>query len=285
MPDSPDGDTAGGPDGGLPDEARRAALLTAYDAQLRGAAEVQGSTGWDRSGPLWRGLFPDSGFVSYDSLEDLGSTEAVDALVGETVAFFAAHPEVSEFEWKTRGHDWPPDLDRILRAHGLEPEEVETVMVGEASSLAVDVDLPDAVSVRRVDHLPAPEREAVVREASAMQREVFGGGPSGDQVLDRLTRMGEAETFWVAEADGRVVSAGRLDEVEGTDFAGLWGGATLPKWRGHGIYRALTAARARYALSRGVGYLHSDCSPMSRPILERSGLVAVTTTTPYLWKR
>lgn len=269
----------------MPDADLSATLLATYDAQLRGAAEVQGSTRWDRSGPLWRGLFPDSGFVSYESLESLGSVEAVDALVGETVAYFAAVPEVTELEWKTRGHDWPPDLDPVLRAHGFEPEEVETVMVGEASSLAVEVLLPAGLAVRRVDDLPEPERERVIREASAMQREVFGGGPDGGQVLDRLARMGEAETFWVAEAEGRVVSAGRLDEVEDTEFAGLWGGATLPAWRGHGIYRALTAARARYALSRGVRYLHSDCSAMSRPILERSGLVAVTTTTPYLWKR
>jgi hypothetical protein len=34
-----------------------------------------------------------------------------------------------------------------------------------------------------------------------------------------------------------------------------------------------------------VFYLHSDSSPMSRPILERSGLIAVSTTTPYNWRR
>jgi GNAT superfamily N-acetyltransferase len=125
----------------------------------------------------------------------------------------------------------------------------------------------------------------VIREAATMQREVFGAGSSGDEVLERLDRMEGRETFWVAEADGKVVSAGRLNRVEGTEFAGLWGGATLPEWRGKGIYRALTAARARFAMAEGVRYIHSDCSPMSRPILERSGLVAVTTTTPYLWKR
>jgi GNAT superfamily N-acetyltransferase len=118
-----------------------------------------------------------------------------------------------------------------------------------------------------------------------MQRAVFGDGPSAAEVLDRLDRMAGLETFWVAEADGRVVSAGRLALVEGTEFAGLWGGATLEEWRGRGIYRALTAARARAALAQGVRYMHSDCSAMSRPILERSGLVAVTTTTPYVWHR
>lgn len=266
-----------------PELSEQQALLAAYDAQLRGSAEVQGADSWDRSGPLWRALFTDGAFVSYETLEGLGSVEAVDALIGETVAFMQALPRVAEFEWKTRGHDWPPELDGLLRAHGFEPDEVETVMVGAADKLAVDVDLPDGLTVRRVDDLP--DRETVVREAAQMQRDVFGSGPSGDEVLARLDRMNGQETFWVAEADGRVVSAGRLNRVEGTEFAGLWGGATLPEWRGKGIYRALTSARARHALSEGVRYIHSDCSAMSRPILERSGLVAVTTTTPYVWRR
>jgi hypothetical protein len=257
-----------------------ATLLAAYDAQLRGAAEVAGSLRWDRSGPLWRAVFATSGFVSY---ETLAGVDDLDALLDETVAFFAGIPQVEEFEWKTRGHDRPADLGARLEAHGLEPEEVETVMVGEARSLAVDVDLPRGVVVRRVDDLP--ERDAIVTEAAEVQRAVFGGGPTAPEVLERLDRMGGLETFWVAEADGAVVSAGRLTRVEGTDFAGLWGGATLREWRGRGIYRALTAARARAALADGVRYLHSDCSAMSRPILERSGLVAVTTSTPYVWHR
>src|SRR3954463_576311 len=168
-----------------PDPTQTPALLAAYDAQLRGISEVQGSVSWDRSGPLWRGLFSDGAFVSYESLEDLGSVEAVDSLIGETVAYFAELPQVKEFEWKTRGHDWPPDLDRLLRAHGLEPEEVETVMVGEVARLAVDVDLPGGLAVRRVDDLPEPERERVIREATQMQYGGFGSGPSGDQVLAR----------------------------------------------------------------------------------------------------
>jgi hypothetical protein len=268
------------PDGSRATDEERAALRAAYDAQLRGAAEVQGAESRDHVGPLWRALFSDGAFVSYESLEGV---DDVDALIAETVAYFAAFPQVKEFEWKTRGHDWPPDLDTRLRAHGLEPDEVETVMVGQASHLAVDVELPAGITVRRVDDLP--ERTAVIRAASDMQRAVFGTGHTGDDALARLDRMEGRETFWVAEADGQVVSAGRLNRVEGTEFAGLWGGATLPEWRGRGIYRALTAARARFALSEGVRYINSDCTAMSRPILERSGLVAVTTTTPYVWRR
>jgi hypothetical protein len=273
--------------GSLATDEERATLLAAYDAQLRGEAEVQGAVSWDRSGPLWRALFQREGFVSYESLEGLGSLEAVDNLIAETVAFFAGNAEIERFEWKTRGHDWPPDLDERLRAQGLEAEEVETVMVGEASHLAVDVELPEGVTVRRVDQLP--EREAIVTEASDVAAKIFGDGPSGAEMLDRLDRMNGLEQFWVAEAatDGgsHVVCSGRLALVAGTEFAGVWGGSTLPEWRGKGIYRALTAARARAALAEGVRYINSDCTVMSRPILERSGLVAVTTSTPYVWSR
>jgi GNAT superfamily N-acetyltransferase len=275
------------PDSSEATDEQRAALLAAYDEQLRGAAEVQGAVSSDRSGPLWRCLFNRGGFVSYESLESLGTVEAIDSLIAETVEYFSSHPQVEEFEWKTRGHDWPPDLDERLRAHGLEPDEVETVMVGEASHLAVDVELPEGVSVRRVDQLP--EREAIVTEASEVAVRIFGDGPSGAEMLDRLDRMDGMEEFWVAEAgtdDGRhVICSGRLARVAGTEFAGIWGGSTLPEWRGQGIYRALTAARARAALDEGVRYINSDCTVMSRPILERSGLVAVTTSTPYVWRR
>jgi hypothetical protein len=259
---------------------RAAELLAAYDAQLRGEAEVAGATSSDRAGPLHRAAFGRSGFVSYESLDGV---DDVDRLIAETVAHFAAIPEVEEFEWKTRGHDWPADLGERLRRARLVAEEPETVMVGEAAALAVDVDLPPGVTVRRVDQLP--ERESVVAAAARLQRDVFGGGPGAEEVLERLDRSGGLEEFWVVEADGDVVCAGRLQRVAGTQFAGLWGGVCAPGWRGRGLYRALTSARARSALGQGVHYLHSDCTVMSRPILERSGLVAVTTTTPYLWRR
>src|SRR4249920_3027247 len=73
-----------------------------------------------------------------------------------------------------------------------------------------------------------------------------------------------------------------LEPVPATEFAGIWGGATVPEWRGRGIYRALTAARARSALVLGKRLIHSDSTEDSRPILERTGLVN-STTTPYLW--
>jgi hypothetical protein len=42
---------------------------------------------------------------------------------------------------------------------------------------------------------------------------------------------GEGHTVVVvAEADGRIVSAARVEFEPGTELAGLWGGATLAAW-------------------------------------------------------
>jgi hypothetical protein len=258
------------------------ALLAAYDAQLRAEAEFGGALDVERVGPLLRGYFPYGGFVSYRDLDGY-SGPLLDRLIADTVAHFA-DGGADRFEWKTRGHDSPADLGERLIAHGLVAEEVETVMIGEAAALASAVALPAGVTLRRIDD--SPDRDAALARACAMQEAVFGGaGPGPDDVLFRIEQRPGLVEFWVAEADDTTICAGRLDVVAGTDFAGLWGGATLPAWRGRGVYRALTAARARSAVRRGVRYLQSDCTAMSRPILEPAGLVAVTTTTPYVWTR
>ena len=93
----------------------------------------------------------------------------------------------------------------------------------------------------------------------------------------------DALTIVVAEAADTVVCAAWVRFVRGTEFATLWGGGTLPEWRGRGIYGAVVAYRASLAAQRGFRYLQVDASDDSRPILERLGFVAVTTTTPFVW--
>jgi hypothetical protein len=122
---------------------------------------------------------------------------------------------------------------------------------------------------------------------SAMSDLAFGD-PVSDERADALLRrlsVDPSTELWVAEVGGRMISAGRLEPVPNSDFAGIWGGSTLEEWRGRGIYRALTAARARSALAIGRTWINSDSTEYSRPILERSGFVKVSTTTPYEWRR
>jgi predicted GNAT family acetyltransferase len=153
-------------------------------------------------------------------------------------------------------------------------------MIGEAKMLDVNVQLPAGVTLRCVTE------EADIRAMTAMESLVFGRplDDMADTLLRRLA-LKDGMQLWVAEAEGQIVSAGRLEPVAGTNFAGIWGGATLEAWRGRGIYRALTAARSRSALDLGKTLIYSDSTEYSRPILERSGLNKVSTTTPYRWYR
>ena len=256
-------------------------LLAVYDEQLRTDAETPSALSVTVHGPLRLVTFPHGrGFVTY---RDLGGADAagIRELVSAALAHFTAQTEVTKVEWKTRGHDHAPGLHEALVGAGFEPEEPESIMLGEARRLAVDVPLPDGVTLRTVTD------EADVRAMSAMADEAFGDPVSderADSLLHRLT-LDDGMELWVAEADGRMVSAGRLEPVPHTEVAGIWGGSTLEPWRGRGIYRALTAARARSALRLGKTIIHSDSTELSRPILERSGFVKVSTTTPYTWHR
>jgi hypothetical protein len=258
-----------------------ASLLAAYDEQLRTDAETPSAVSVVRLGPLRLVTFAGGrGFVTYRDLGDCDAG-AIRDLVSQALARYRRDPEIQRVEWKTRGHDHAPGLHEALIDHGFVPDEPESIMIGEARLLAVDVAVPEGVTLRRVS------QEADVRAMCAMQDEAFGDPVSGEMAQELLQRLarGDGMELWVAEAAGRIVSAGRLEPVPGTAFAGIWGGATRPEWRHRGIYRALTSARARSALRIGKTLINSDSTEYSRPILERAGLVRVSTTTPYDWRR
>jgi len=258
-----------------------ARLLAAYDEQLRTDAETPSALAVDHLGPLRLVTFAGGrGFVTY---RDLAGADArkIRSLVAQAVTHYRRDPSISRVEWKTRGHDDAPGLHDALVSNGFTPDEPESIMIGEAQALAIDVPLPSGVQLRQVT------ADADVRAMCAMVSAVFED-PHSDDVADALLRrlgFGDGMELWVAEAQGQVISAGRLEPVPGTEFAGIWGGATRPDWRGLGVYRALTAARAKSALRAGKTLIHSDSTEFSRPILERAGMVKVSTTTPYRWER
>lgn len=261
----------------------RGRFLSAYDEQLRTDAETPGAVAVTALGPLRLATFTGGrGFVTYRDL-DGADADAIVRLVRAALAHYQADPEVTRVEWKARGHDSAPGLHQCLLDHGFVAEEPEAIMIGEAQRLAVDVPLSDDVTLRQVS------AKSEVRAMCAMSAQAFGdslaeSAATADALLRRLS-LDDGMELWVAEADGQVVSAGRLEPVPQTDFAGIWGGSTLKEWRSRGIYRALTAARARSALRQGKTLINSDSTEYSRPILERYGFLQVSTTTPYRWRR
>lgn len=163
-------------------------------------------------------------------------------------------------EWKYYSHDLPADLPERLVAAGLVPEDEETVVVAEAASI------------------PPPPADVELREAPdvfvELARQVFGRDHGG---------LPKSAVAVVAYVDGEPVSGGRVDLDPHVEFAGLFGGVTLPEFRGRGLYRATVARRAEIAREAGYRWLYVDALPTSRPILERNGFVAITTTTPYVF--
>lgn len=255
--------------------------LDAYDAQLRTTPEVADASSTVEHGPLLLATFPGGrGFITYAGLGDVDA-DGVALLVDAAIEHFVRLGEVTEVEWKTRGHDRAPGLHDALVARGFVPEDPESIMIGEARLLAQRVEIPPQVTIRR------SRSDDEVFAAGEMQGLVFDDPDWRSRAESLVARLhGDPSTeLWIALVHDVVVSAGRLEPVADTEFAGLWGGATLPDWRGRGIYRALTAERARSALARGIRYLQSDSTEFSRPILERSGLLKVSTTTPYVWTR
>lgn len=260
-----------------------AALLSTYDRQLRAYVPdpLPAGVSVERDGPLLRFLgYGGGGFLTYVDLAGLAGAE-LDALIARQREVFARRAE--PVEWKLHGHDQPADLPDRLTAAGFVPEDRETVVVGPVALVAGALPVvPEGVRLREVT-----AREDLERIA-AMESAVWGEDRSGhaDMLAKELAADPGSLTIVVAESTdgaGEVASAGWIRYVPGTRFATLWGGSTLPQWRRRGIYRALVAYRARLAQARGFTMLQVDASDDSRPILQRLGFVAVTTTTPYVY--
>lgn len=259
----------------------QAAVLTTYDRQIRrGARADSPGARVERDEDVVRqiGAAHDWNGVHWADVD----AATADDVIAEQVRYFTGAGR--EFEWKLHSHDLPTDLADRLLAAGFTPEPPETVMVAEAAELPTEPELPEGVRL-----LPVTDA-AGVRLMVQAHDIAFGENSSGlgerlaKRVLTQLTETPDAIVAVVAMAGDVPVSSARMEFYPGTDFAGLWGGGTDPRWRGKGIYRALVAYRTRIAVERGCRYLQVDASDDSRPILQRLGFVPLSVTTPYVYK-
>ncbi|WP_351224448.1 GNAT family N-acetyltransferase [Streptomyces sp. NPDC002133] len=257
------------------------AVLALYDRQMRQDAPADGpGARVERVGEVVRQTGGEHGWngVLWSGLD----AATADAVIAEQVRHFAALGR--EFEWKLYAHDRPADLGERLLAAGFVPEPEETLLVagtGALAGLPVDGHLPEGVELHSVTDPVGVDLVARVHEQAF--------GTDGSQLRERLLAQLSADPATVvavvAMAGDVPVSSSRLELPPGRDFAGLWGGGTVPEWRGRGIYRASVAFRARVAADRGYRWLQVDAMPTSRPVLQRLGFAALSTTTPYVHGR
>ncbi|GAA3377959.1 GNAT family N-acetyltransferase [Streptomyces sannanensis] len=253
------------------------AVLAAYDQQMRRNAQPDGPGAVvERADGVVRQTAADSSGWNGVIWSDLDQDTA-DAAIAAQVEHFASAG--NEFEWKLYSHDRPTDLTERLLAAGFEPEPEETLLVAEVAGLPAEAELPKGV------HLLPVTDPAGVELVADVHKQAFGGNADRfkQQLLAQLSGNPDTVVAVVAMAGELPVSAARMELYPGTDFVGLWGGGTVPAWRGQGIYRALVAFRTRIAAERGYRYVQVDASEQSRPILQRLGFVPLSTTTPYLY--
>lgn len=220
------------------------------------------------------------GCLVYSDLS--GMTEAELDLAADNLADRIRATKV-DFEWKVYGHDAPADLVERLIRRGFEAEESETVMVLELAQASAEL-LSATVAgceIRRVTDA------AGFADLGAVQSAVWGDAFDWltDSLASEMRAAPERLSVYVAYLDGRPVSTAWVRFAPGSAFASLWGGSTLPEYRGRGVYTALLTTRLCEARERpGVRYVYVDASEMSRPLLEKRGFRPLTTARACHWR-
>jgi GNAT superfamily N-acetyltransferase len=214
------------------------------------------------------------GFIAYANL----TNENVDATIREQIAYFEKLGQ--DFEWKYYSHDRSEDLLEHLRRHGFDIEDREALLVLDLNQLPEKLQQPITHDIRLLKESRKLE-DVLTVEASVWkndQTDIVAYLAKNMQTQPEMLRV------YVAYVDDKPVSSGWMFFHEGSGFSSLWGGSTVKEYRGHGLYTALVALRAREAIKRGASFLTVDASPMSQPILENLGFQFLAYTYPCKWK-
>jgi len=182
-----------------------------------------------------------------------------------------------ELEWKWYEHDRPACLAERLTAAGLVAGEREAFMVLSATEKTLE-----GFGIGRGDIRRVTTREAL-RDVQLISEEVYGKSYENriKQWEAMLEKDPKSMSIYVAYVDGEPAATGRVCFLEGSQFAGLYGGQTRERFRKRGLFTHLVAVRIREALSRGIASLCVDALPTSEPILRKHGFETVTYTRPF----
>jgi GNAT superfamily N-acetyltransferase len=171
-------------------------------------------------------------------------------------------------QWEVGSSATPADLVERLLERGLvrdkEPYAVALVLTTPPPRPPSEL---QARAVETFDEYAA---------ANAVQWEAFDMPPDEVAESRRLLPDLWRDTPNITHAvwlDGEIVAAGTSAPTSHGLL--LYGGATLPRARGRGAYRALLHARWEEAARRGTPALITQGGSMSRPILERVGFERV----------
>lgn len=209
---------------------------------------------------------------------DLNENNA-DPIIEKEISYFRARNE--KFEWKLFDYDQPSDLAERLKLHGLREAEEESLLVVPLNNYQNKISLAPHVTVAKI------ESEKSLRTLLEGVNEDETNPEHLEGLLQNLLiHMREAKDsigIFGAYYDGQPASIGWAFYNPHGRFCGLFGGTTLSRYRGKGLYKALVQKRAEEAARKGFAYLFVDAGPMSQPILHKLGFNELARMRGFYW--
>ena len=243
-------------------------LRALYDQEQR-IDIVYSGTRREATDRVVRIIEDERGAVIHSRLNEANADETI----LQEIAYFKSLGIANEFEWKLFSHDQPADMKARLIKHGFEPSEpADAIMVLDLSELPTKLAQPVTHDIRRITDATGLDDLYSVIETVWTDEDHSASKRQKEKLLREVP---DAISMYTAYVDDKPVSEGWID-FPPTQFAGLWGGATLPEYRNRGLYSALVAIRAQEAVRHGYRFLTIDASPMSRAVLEKQGFNVIT---------
>lgn len=211
--------------------------------------------------------FGEKGFIIASYLNEINARE----IIKQELIYFNAIGQ--EFEWKVYSYDQPDNLKELLIEEGFTMDEQEALMVLQleqhpflsASGLQDVKEIKDFQGIQDIVTL----EDTIWNESHA---------ELGERLWrDKQDQPDSLFLYGIYEGE-KLVSAAWMYLELNSSFTSLWGGSTLPEFRGKGYYTKLLTIRAQKAYAMGYPFLTVDASPMSRPILEKHGFCCLAYT-------
>jgi len=247
-------------------------ILALYDQDRKGVS-LYGMQREETS-HLVRHISPSGeGVIIYSNLNSTN----VEEVIHEEIAHFESRG--CDFSWVVFRHDTPANLKDRLLANGFLNEESDAIMILDTEDLSPVLGTPICHDVQQITD---PNK---IDDVLTIRQQVWQSDYSSmaQSLTKRLIDAPESLGLYVAYIDGKPASTAQISFYQKGHFAGLVQAATLPGYRGRGLYTALIAMRVQEAKRRGIRFVDADASPMSRPILEKLGFQCLTETYSCEW--
>ncbi|MCK2242473.1 MULTISPECIES: DUF2716 domain-containing protein [unclassified Crossiella] len=241
-----------------------AGLWSLFDGQLRARVPEWPPLGavFERDELVVRTHYGTHGTVSHPDL----SADGLDELISRQVRVFAERNE--PVEWVVYGLGEPADLGDRLVAAGFTAGWTRQLFLADLARINIEYTLPDGVELKQFEDVPE------LAAATGPHR-----SPFAELCIDGQREGWNLQTVTLFRR-GRIVAAGWVDLVQGTDFAVI-GGMTEPQPAILSKLCEVAHGRSRYPRIRGRSHILAEADGVLAELLTSAGFRSITSVTTY----